>query len=62
MDEEGYCREAAYLKPIQGLYIKAVIEYDRIKYFINVSRHRYVCLACPFYTPRYKVSSPQKTS
>jgi DNA repair exonuclease SbcCD ATPase subunit len=62
MDEEGYCKGFAYLNPIQGLYMKSVIEYDRIKYYINVNRHRYVCLACPYYTPRYKVSSPQKTS
>ena len=30
MDEGGYCREAAYLKPIQGLYMKSVIEHDNI--------------------------------
>ena len=30
MDEEDYYREAAYLKPIQGLYMKSVIEHDNI--------------------------------
>jgi hypothetical protein len=60
--KKAIVKKLAYLKPIQGLDMKSIIEQDRVEYHINVYKHRFVCHACPHYIPKYKVSSLQKTS
>jgi hypothetical protein len=45
--KKAIVKKLAYLKPIQGLDMKSIIEQDRVEYHINVYKHRFICHACP---------------
>ncbi|MEM4546522.1 MAG: hypothetical protein QW328_07175 [Nitrososphaerota archaeon] len=48
MDKEGYCRGWFWKSPVKGWTMKS----EGGKYYLNVDKHRWICTACPSFTPR----------